>query len=298
MAFELTHKPCNLDYCSSGFGTRHINVSGASTQHKGFDIPASGYAYAMAKGTVKEVAWNNFRGWYIVLKHTSVYDTEYQHLAQKPSLKVGTSIKSGQKIGIIGSTGVGARHLHIEIRKNGTPINPQPYLIRAFMPATLTQTLSEITGYNRNALAWRWYLDVAKLQANLKALGYYDKSIDGEYLSGTTKAVKKFQKANGLIADGIVGPNTRTKMNAIMNSFNKPITKTLNNKKYKTLYNVYIRQTVSSKSIPLGQLSKGKKFTATKLYSKQNGKYKWLYVPDYNGWICLKYNKQKLCKAV
>lgn len=298
MAFELTHKPCNLDYCSSGFGIRHINVSGASTQHKGFDIPASGYAYAMAKGTVKEVAWNNFRGWYIVVRHTKIYSTEYQHLAEKPSLKVGTAVKSGQKIGIIGSTGVGARHLHVEVRENGVPINPQPFLIKAFMPAQLTQNTSEITGYNKNALAWRWYLDVAKLQANLKALGYYSGSIDGEFLSATTKAVKRFQKANKLNADGDVGPLTRNKMNAVMITYNKPVIKVLNNKKYKTLCTVHIRETVSSKSKSLGTVKAGVKFEATKHYSKQNGKYKWLYVPAYKGWICLKYNKDTLCKAV
>lgn len=298
MGFELTHKPCNLDYCSSGYGERHINVSGASTQHKGFDVPASGYAYAMAKGTVEEVAWNNARGWYIVVKHTATYSTEYQHLAQKPTLKVGTKIKSGHKVGIIGSTGVGARHLHIEIRKNKTPIDPLPYLIKAFMPKHLTKTTAQITGYNVRALAWRWYLDVAKLQSDLKRLGYYHGAVDGKFLTQTHKAVIKFQKAKHLVPDGSVGAKTRAAIEKAIKEYETPMLKTINNKKYKTLNAVHIRETVSSKSKSLGILSKGTVFIATKYYSKQGGKYKWLYVPTLKGWVCLKYDKQILCKRV
>lgn len=297
MGFKLTHKPCNLDYCSSGFGVRHINVSGASTRHRGFDAPASGYAYAMAKGSVKEVAWNNARGWYIVLKHTATYDTEYQHLAQKPTFKVGNKIKSGQKIGIIGSTGVGARHLHIEVRKNGVPIDPLPYLIKAFMPKKLTQTTSQITGYNKGALAWRWYLDVAKLQTDLKTLEYYKKSVDGKFLENTHKAVVKFQKKHKLVADGIVGPATRKAIETALEVYNKPIIKALHNRKYKTLVSTHVRITPSMEAKSLGLLKPNKVIVATKHYSKQNGKHKWVYVPDLNGWVCLRYNTHKKCKV-
>jgi len=47
------------------------------------------------------------------------------------------------------------------------------------------------------------------LQARLFELGYYTGRIDGRFTEETTDAVKAFQKANGLGADGIVGSGTQ-----------------------------------------------------------------------------------------
>lgn len=49
-----------------------------------------------------------------------------------------------------------------------------------------------------------------KLQTDLKKLGYYNGSIDGILGPSSVSAVKAYQKANSLTADGIVGPNTET----------------------------------------------------------------------------------------
>jgi N-acetylmuramoyl-L-alanine amidase len=50
--------------------------------------------------------------------------------------------------------------------------------------------------------------DVKLLQEKLQKLGYYSKSIDGDYGSGTHAAVIKYQQSRGLKADGIAGPQT------------------------------------------------------------------------------------------
>lgn len=50
--------------------------------------------------------------------------------------------------------------------------------------------------------------EVKQIQSKLKAWGYYDGGVDGIYGSKTFEAVKKFQKKNGLTADGIAGKNT------------------------------------------------------------------------------------------
>lgn len=50
--------------------------------------------------------------------------------------------------------------------------------------------------------------DVKSVQTRLKALGYYDKTIDGVYGTGSIAAVKAFQKKNGLTADGLAGKKT------------------------------------------------------------------------------------------
>lgn len=54
--------------------------------------------------------------------------------------------------------------------------------------------------------------EVRKIQEKLKRWGYYSGSVDGIYGSGTESAVKKFQKANGLKADGIAGKLTLNAM--------------------------------------------------------------------------------------
>ena len=50
--------------------------------------------------------------------------------------------------------------------------------------------------------------EVKQIQTKLKRWGYYSGSVDGIYGSGTLAAVKKFQKKNGLTADGIAGTKT------------------------------------------------------------------------------------------
>ena len=55
---------------------------------------------------------------------------------------------------------------------------------------------------------------VRAVQKRLKELGYYKGSADGDFGPATEEAVKEFQKANGLTADGKVGEKTLAKMNA------------------------------------------------------------------------------------
>ena len=54
---------------------------------------------------------------------------------------------------------------------------------------------------------------VRTVQRRLKELGYYNGAIDGDFGEATDKAVKAFQKANGLSADGKVGEQTLKKLN-------------------------------------------------------------------------------------
>ena len=49
---------------------------------------------------------------------------------------------------------------------------------------------------------------VVQIQQKLSELGYYSGSVDGIYGSMTEKAVRSFQNARGLTADGIAGNNT------------------------------------------------------------------------------------------
>lgn len=54
---------------------------------------------------------------------------------------------------------------------------------------------------------------VRGIQTALKNAGFYSGNIDGVKGKGTRKAIRDFQKANGLKADGVVGPKTRELLN-------------------------------------------------------------------------------------
>jgi N-acetylmuramoyl-L-alanine amidase len=60
--------------------------------------------------------------------------------------------------------------------------------------------------------------EVSKIQTKLKNWGYYTGSVDGIYGSSTLSAVKKFQRKNGLTADGIAGKATLEKMGIFSSS--------------------------------------------------------------------------------
>lgn len=56
---------------------------------------------------------------------------------------------------------------------------------------------------------------VQRLQSELKRMGFDPGEVDGVMGSRTKSAIKEFQKANGLTADGIVGPQTATVLSAM-----------------------------------------------------------------------------------
>jgi len=63
----------------------------------------------------------------IIIKHNEHYLSAYGH---NKSLKVkeGETVKRGQIIAELGSTGTNVNNLHFEIRKNGQPVNPLNYV--------------------------------------------------------------------------------------------------------------------------------------------------------------------------
>jgi peptidoglycan hydrolase-like protein with peptidoglycan-binding domain len=56
-------------------------------------------------------------------------------------------------------------------------------------------------------------LSQRQIQRALKSAGFYQGPIDGKIGSKTKEAIIKFQKANGLKADGIVGKRTSAELN-------------------------------------------------------------------------------------
>ena len=112
------------------FGGRPDPFTGERAFHQGLDIAtAKGQpVYATANGTVESAAYTGEYGNLIVVRHDFGLSTRYGHLS-KFNVKPGQSVKRGDIIGFVGSTGrsTGA-HLHYEVLANGKLINPLPLL--------------------------------------------------------------------------------------------------------------------------------------------------------------------------
>jgi len=78
-----------------------------------------------------DVVFTGRKGGYgncIIVQHKNDFQTLYGHLSHI-DVKEGQSIKTGDVIGEVGSTGRSTgTHLHYEVRKNGKPINPVKFL--------------------------------------------------------------------------------------------------------------------------------------------------------------------------
>ena len=111
-----------------GFGW----VSGR--RHTGLDYPASygSRVGAAGRGHVVFAGWNS--GGYgnlVVVKHRLGFESWYAHLSSIAAWS-GQSIVGGNTIGYVGSTGRSTGpHLHFEVRRFGTPIDPVPRLLAA-----------------------------------------------------------------------------------------------------------------------------------------------------------------------
>lgn len=126
----------NLKY-SDGFGPRVAPCAGCSTFHDGVDFdPGYGaQVHAIAAGVVIETNNPNYAalGTYVVIRHVidgTTIDSVYGHMQSgSMPLTVGDTVKVGQIIGLVGSTGESTGpHLHFELRINGSVINPLPWM--------------------------------------------------------------------------------------------------------------------------------------------------------------------------
>lgn len=122
-------------YISSPFGPR----AGHSVPHSGIDIAAAGInghpILASNSGTVIEAGYDRIYGYHVIIDHGGGMSTLYGHCS-KLAVSEGATVKRGQVIGYVGNTGNvvslggGGYHLHFQIMKYGTPLNPLNYVHR------------------------------------------------------------------------------------------------------------------------------------------------------------------------
>jgi len=109
-------------------GATIANFNG--TTSKGIDIGGQpgDPVVAAANGRVMYVGQDvRAYGNMIIIKHNDVFLTAYAHNSTM-LVKENDTVRQGQKIAEMGSTGTTGTKLHFEVRRNGLAVNPQPFL--------------------------------------------------------------------------------------------------------------------------------------------------------------------------
>ncbi len=114
----------------SPFGERVHPTKGVEKFHYGIDIKAnSGVPIKAAlDGEVIEATYEVTYGNFVKVKHSDGLSTLYAHCSVL-TVKKGQKVKKGQVIARVGSTGDSTGpHLHFEVHKNGTHVDPLTYI--------------------------------------------------------------------------------------------------------------------------------------------------------------------------
>ena len=117
---------------TSRFGVR-ANPFGEDNYefHKGLDFaaPFASPVWVTADGTVVKAEMAGPNGNLVVVDHGFGYQTAYAHLS-RVLVHPGEQVTAGQVVGLLGSTGRSTGpHLHYAVLRNGTLIDPYPYVI-------------------------------------------------------------------------------------------------------------------------------------------------------------------------
>ncbi len=115
---------------TSGYGIRYDPFNGGSAMHAGIDLAGvhGEPIRASAPGRVVRAERHGSYGLVVDIDHGRGILTRYAHLS-RIAVAVGDEVEAGQRIGAMGSTGRSTgTHLHYEIRIDGRPVDPRPFL--------------------------------------------------------------------------------------------------------------------------------------------------------------------------
>jgi murein DD-endopeptidase MepM/ murein hydrolase activator NlpD len=120
---SLFHWPLDVE----GFVTRgQVRPGVVDESHPGIDIavPLGTPVRASGGGQVTAAGYDPDYGLFVLLRHTSGYETMYGHLSRLIATE-GDEVQAGQVIGLSGNSGrSSAPHLHFEIRHDNKSIDP------------------------------------------------------------------------------------------------------------------------------------------------------------------------------
>lgn len=106
------------------------NFSAGDQGNKGIDIAGQrGQSIVSTAGGTVVYSGNALRGYgnLVIIKHNDNYLSAYAH-NDRLLVREGQSVKAGQKIATMGSSGTSSVRLHFEIRYQGKSVNPKRYL--------------------------------------------------------------------------------------------------------------------------------------------------------------------------
>ena len=132
---EFAKIPVNATRVSSPYGTRFHPILKTYRMHSGIDYaaPTGTPIMAPADGVVSFAGVKGGYGNAIMLNHRKGMETLYGHMSAFVSgVSAGKSVKAGDVIGFVGSTGRSTGpHLHYEVRINGQIVDPSTVALPA-----------------------------------------------------------------------------------------------------------------------------------------------------------------------
>ncbi len=133
-----------LERIASGYGVRIDPVYKIPKMHKGLDFtaPTGTPIYATANGRI-DFSGSDASGYgnHVIIDHGFGYKTLYAHMTKIKSRR-GQKIKRGEVIGWVGSTGKSTGpHLHYEVIKNGTKVDPVYFFYNDLSPEQYARVL-------------------------------------------------------------------------------------------------------------------------------------------------------------
>ena len=96
-----------------------------------FSVESGTNVLASLSGTVSKVYSNQLEGTVVVINHDNNVQTVYGSLSENVNVEVGDLVNSGDVIGTASNSGAGEMedsHVHFEVWKDGTPVDPAGYL--------------------------------------------------------------------------------------------------------------------------------------------------------------------------
>lgn len=115
---------------TSRYGMRIHPIYKVPKLHTGIDVGApKGASFVAAEdGVVILAKYNGGYGNCVIINHGNGVTTLYGH-GTSILVSQGQTVKRGQAVLTVGSTGTSTgNHAHFEVRKNGSPVDPLPYL--------------------------------------------------------------------------------------------------------------------------------------------------------------------------
>ncbi|TNE92605.1 MAG: hypothetical protein EP330_01280 [Deltaproteobacteria bacterium] len=158
MRRPFLRSPLEFSRVTSGFNPKRFHpVLKKARPHNGTDFgaPTGTPVRAVASGTITYAGRNGGHGNYVKIDHEGPYDTSYSHLS-KIKVKNGSTVKQGEIIGLVGSTGMSTGpHLHYQMWKNGRYVDA----MKEPLPSSTPIAKKDLTGFKEEVAKWVPMLD-------------------------------------------------------------------------------------------------------------------------------------------